>query len=266
MATPTRTLLYFAGILVCCSAAWAKITIGTLSVEREALPNETYEGTIIVTNDGDEAARVSIYQTDYLCFSDGSNQYGEPGKMPRSNAPWISYNPRQTEVPPHQQSAVSYVVKVPENPALNGTYWSILMVEELQDPRDMPIPEPDRQTVRQVLRYGVQCITHIRDTGQPKVQFLGTKLVPVDPQLTELQVDVENTGERWIVPTPYVELFDMAGHPAGRFESQKKRIFPGASVRFQISLGATPGGKYKALIVLDNGDQQLFGAKYDLEF
>ena len=140
------------------------------------------------------------------------------------------------------------------------------MVEEQPNPALVLSHDPNTAVVRQVIRYGVQCVTHIRDTGQPNVHFTTSRLVELDHQQKELQVDVANTGERWIVPTPHVELYDMSGHPAGRFECPQKRIFPGSSVRFQINLGSTPRGKYKALVVLDNGDQQLYGAKYDLDF
>ena len=140
------------------------------------------------------------------------------------------------------------------------------MVEEQSDNSATPSTDQNKTLVRQVVRYGVQCVTHIRDTGIPQVQFTGSRMVEADHEQRELQVDVENTGARWIVPAPYVELFDANGQAAGRFECAKKRIFPGTSVRFQINLGATPSGKYKALVVLDSGEQQLYGAKYDLEF
>ncbi|MBI5058801.1 hypothetical protein HZB60_03335 [candidate division KSB1 bacterium] len=245
----------------------AKVTVGTLSFEREAVPGERYEGSIIVSNDGDQLARVSIYQTDYAFASDGTNRYADPGHDPRSNAPWVSLGPTQLDVPPRQTSRLNYVVNVPANSALVGTYWSMIMVEEQAQPEELLASrDPQPPVVHQVLRYGVQCVTHIRDTGQAQVKFTASQLVALDSVRHELQVDVENTGDRWIVPTPYVELFDLHGSPAGRFECAEKRIFPGMSVRFRLDLGATPGGRYKALVVLDNGEQQLYGARYDLDF
>jgi len=60
--------------------------IGGLSYEKEVQIDEIYQGSIVVRNNGDEFQEVKIYQTDYLFFCDGTNQYGEPGKIERSNA------------------------------------------------------------------------------------------------------------------------------------------------------------------------------------
>ena len=245
----------------------AGITVETLSVEKIVAPGETYQGTITLTNDGSEPQNVVVYQTDYLCFSDGSNQFGMAGELARSNANWVAFSPRQVEVPPHQSSWISYEVKVPNDSSLIGTYWSLLMVEQVEQPADSALRLRRNQAgVQQVIRYGIQCVTHVGSSGFHRLHFTGTQLVVREDQGKELQVDVENAGERWAVPAAWVELYGDNGRHIGRFESGKKRIFPGTSVRFRIPLGNVPAGKYKALVVLDNGDQDVLGAKYDLEF
>ncbi len=257
-------ILFAALILLLSQRSGAGVTVGLLTDEKEAYPGETYQGTISLTNNDSLPQEVIIYQTDYLFFSDGSNQFGEAGKLERSNAAWITFSPNQLEVPPHQGSRVSYEVKVPNDSTLVGTYWSMLMVEEvglsLDSLSNMQVG------IRQVVRYGFQCVTHIGSTGHHQLSFTGTRLIAEESAKKELEVDVANIGERWAVPSAWVELYDSDGHHVGRFESERKRIFPGTSVRFQMDLGDTPSGKYKALIVLDNGDQNVFGAKYDLEF
>ena len=243
----------------------AGITVGTLSLERDAQPGESYQGTIVVTNNGDEPEGAHLYQTDYLFFSDGSNQYGDAGTTARSNANWITFSPRRVVVPPHQSSTVSYQVMVPDDPSLIGTYWSLLMIEAI------PVTENSAHEmnlkltqVRQVVRYGIQCITNIGDTDQYQLKFIGTHMVVEDGK--ELQVDVENVGDRWVVPYIWIELYELDGRRVGRFESESRRIFPGTSVRFQINLSDVPSGKYRALVVMDNGGSNVLGAKYDLEF
>jgi P pilus assembly chaperone PapD len=248
------------------SSAFAGVTIGTLTLEREVRPGETYQGSLMLTNNDNEPQDVVIYQTDYSFASDGSNQFGKPGTQPRSNAGWITFSPRQMQIPPHQGSDIHYVVHVPVDSALIGTYWSVIMVEEVPPPDTMIHLARNETTVRQVMRYGVQCVTHIGESGTTKVQVTGARLEELQDNKKELQVDVQNTGERWIVPAAWMELYDSEGHHVGRFDSQKKRIFPGTSVRFHIELNGTYSGKYKALVVLDNGDQNVFGAKYNLEF
>jgi hypothetical protein len=254
-------------MLLAALSAHAGISVGTLTLQSEAKRGQVYRGTFTVANTDTIPRTAIVYQTDYLFQSDGSNRFDEPGAAPRSNARWITFSPHRIEVPPLQSATVSYEVRIPPDSTLAGTYWSMLMVEQLQTPADLPPTlQHDQADVRQVVRYGVQCITEIAGTGRAQLAFSGTRLVSDDGTHKELQIDVENVGERWLAPAAWMELYDGGGHQVGRFESEKKRIFPGTSVRFRISLGDVPSGKYKALVVLDNGDQNVFGAKYDLEF
>ena len=52
----------------------------------------------------------------------------------------------------------------------------------------------------------------------------------------------------------------------GRFEAGRMGIYPGCSARFRIDLSGLPAGRYKAIVVADCGDENVFGAQYDLEF
>ncbi len=242
------------------------VIVGSLTHEGEAAVGESYQGVIFVRNPLEEPAEVKIYQTDYLFFSNGTSLYGEPGKIGRSNARWISFSPHRLIVPPREKSAVEYTVKVPQDETLTGTYWSMLMVEEI--PRSSPeASEPDKGEVelgiRQVMRYGIQMLTHIGDTGTRKIKFSDKKLISQDGK-TILQMDIENVGERWLTPSVWVELHNQGGGEVSRLEGGQRRIYPSCSVRYRIDLTDVPKGSYKALVVADNGDEYVFGAKYDL--
>jgi hypothetical protein len=251
--------------LLCVSAASA-ITVSSLTNERQALPGESYTGTVEVVNNGNEPAAVEVHQTDYLFQSDGSNAFGPAGELGRSNANWIDFSPNRIVIPPHETHMIDYKVTVPDDDSLSGTYWSILMVEEVSTDTTNARAVENQAAISQVVRYGVQCITHIGMTGNSDLQFIGTELSATTDSTRELLVDVKNTGDRWAVPVAWVELYDEVGQSAGKFECDKKRIFPGTSVRFRIQLPGSLQGKYKALVVLDSGGENVLGAKYDLEF
>lgn len=265
-----RNIIYpvlFSCLLIPHASEAKVIIVGSLTHEREAAAGESYQGTIFIRNPLEEPAEVKFYQTDYLFFFDGRSIYGEPGKIKRSNAQWIRFSPHQLVIPPKERSAVEYTVKVPEDETLVGTYWSMLMIEEISNSSpEASKSEKDRVElgIRQVLRYGIQMLTHISDTGTRKIKFLDKKLISQDGR-TILQMDIENIGERWLTPTLWVELHDSQGTDLGRFESGKTRIYPSCSVRYKVDLTDVPKGKYKALVVADNGDEYVFGAKYDLE-
>ncbi|TET45572.1 hypothetical protein E3J62_07375 [candidate division TA06 bacterium] len=263
----TSYLLVFCLFLPCVAKAGLTV-VGGLTHVKDAALGESYRGIIFVTNKGETALEAKIHQTDYLFFCNGKNIYGEPGGIRRSNANWIEFSPRRLLIPPKSISQVNYTVKVPYGRALVGTYWSMLMLEEIPKGSFEAIKrERDKSQVgiRMVLRYGIQMITNIGDTGVRKLKFLKTKVVS-EHRKKFLQVDIENVGERWLRALLWVELYDIRGSYVGRFEGGKLRVYPGTSVRYEVDLSHVPKGKYDALIVADCGGEDLFGVTYTLEF
>jgi archaellum component FlaG (FlaF/FlaG flagellin family) len=246
--------------------------IGDLSHDRQARPGETYEGTILLKNNSSEPAEAKIYQTDYLFFRDGKNIYGEPGSAERSNSGWITYNPDRVIIPARSMLTIEYRVTIPLNSGttqLNGSYWSMLMVEGIgKGSPESSLGEPDQKTlgVSQVFRYGVQIATHIAGTGDRAIKFLDTKLVKEETGEHYLVVDIENSGDLWMRPDVYVEVFDTDGKSRGKQPGSSFRMYPGTSVRQRIEMPDLPSGEYKALVVVDAGGADAFGAQYTLRF
>jgi len=268
---PMRFLPMLALFLTGFSYAQVSV-IGELSQDRDTQPGESYSGTIMIKNDSNEPQEAKIYQTDYLFFSNGTNSYGEPGSHPRSNAPWVTFSPSFVTIPPQSTVTVNYTVIIPPNTTertLIGSYWSMLMVEGI--PKGSPESSGARDKkaemgIMQMIRYGIQIASHIANTGTCKIEFKNPKLVANDKGGSVFQIDIENIGDLGIRPDVYLELFDEKGVSQGKFPGIRYRIYPGTSVRESIDVSAAPKGKYKALVVVDAGGDDIFGAQYDLQF
>ncbi len=240
--------------------------VGSLFRKKNVTPGGTFQGIIFIRNKTDAPREVKVYQTDYLFFFDGRNIYGEPGKDPRSNANWISFSPQRLVIPPKGKSEVNYTVKVPDDETFVGTYWSMLMVERISknSPEVIGLDKGKINLgMRQVIRWGIQVVTHIGDTGVRKIKFLKIKLMKMKEKKI-LLIDIENIGDRLLNPVLWNELYDEKGGFIGRLKGGKWSIYPGTSVRYRVDISTVPKGKYKALIVADNGDEHVFGARYIL--
>ena len=262
-------VIFFLWLLIpTCGEAGVSVT-GGLTHEKVVEISETYQGTILVKNNSDKLEEVKIYQTDYLFFCDGRNIYGEPGKDARSNADWISFSPARLIIPSQETAAVNYIIMVPEDKSLAGTYWSMIMVEGIgkDSPEASTAPEEDKTkiSIRQVMRYGIQIVTHIGDSGIRNLKILDQKFIK-EKENYLFQLDIENVGERWLRPQVWAELYNQKGSFIGKFSGGVLRIFPGTSVRYRIGLNDIPSGEYKALLVIDNGDEYVWGLQYNLEF
>ena len=263
--SPKRfTLFLFVSFLCCFSSLVVKaqvIVIGELTQEKDVSPGDSYNGTIMLQNVGPDSGEVKVYQQDYLFSFNGTSQYLKPGTVQRSNSAWVTFSPKQISVPPKQRSIVNYTVNVPSVDTLRGTYWSMLIVEPVSEIG--PAPEKGI-AVHTVVRYGIQVITNIGDTGSRKLRFLHTKLLK-EKGKRFLQVDIENTGERILRPKLLVELYDGTGNKIGTYEAEAHRTYPGTSIRQRVDLSKVPTGTYKALVIADCGGDDLFGAQYTLK-
>lgn len=269
LATTLLRVLFLMPLIVPTLPAQVSV-IGELSQDKSVKPGETYSGVIIVRNDTKEQQEAKVYQTDYTFQSDGTNNYGEPGMLPRSNAKWIAYSPSYLTLPPEATMAVNYTVTVPRDTAgrkLIGTYWSMLMVEGIQKgSAESSLPAKDKKAqmgIMQTIRYGIQIATTIANTGAKKIEFLGVAMDTTEGRRA-LRIDIKNTGDIGMRPDVSLELFNVQGTSVGKFSGVKYRIYPGTSVRQLIDVSSVPKGTYKALVVVDAGGDDVFGAQYTL--
>jgi hypothetical protein len=240
--------------------------VGNLARTSTIKPGDSFEGIIFLKNSDKEAADVRVFQTDYLSSADGSNVYGEPGKAPRSNAAWITVSPTRVKVAPGETVPVRYKGRAPTDAKLRGTFWSMIMVEPNAARSITPEGQPDQVAVglQTTIRFAVQVVTEVGQGATRSLQVLD-KCVVRDGGKRALHLDIANDGERLLIPTMTVELFDQSGASIGRFEAGRARIYPACSVRAKVDLTDVPVGKYAAMVLLDSGDAQVMGAQYDLE-
>jgi hypothetical protein len=237
--------------------------VDSLVHERTSSPGASYTGSILVENTGETPCTIRVYQTDYLYSAEGKNIYGTPGVNPSSNAKWITLSSNWLTIPAKETARVNYEVRIPPNHALKGTYWSMVMVEDADGQPVTAREDKNAFTLQAKIRYGVQILTNIGNTGTRQIRFLDRKITDHSGQKT-LELDIENSGERVLFPLVSVQIYNAGGELIGNFHGRKTRILPTCSVRQKITLPNLLKGNYKALVIVDNGDQFVFGANYDL--
>ncbi|MEI9894763.1 MAG: hypothetical protein WDN28_12970 [Chthoniobacter sp.] len=242
------------------------VVIGNLARTTTIKAGDNFEGVIFLKNTGPQPAEARISQTDYLCHADGSNEYGEAGKGPRSNAGWIVVSPTRLKIAPGETLPVRYKGRAPADPGLHGTFWSMIMIEPNSAPAITPEGKVDQIAVglQTSIRFAIQIVTEVGQGGTRSLQVQEKRIVQSAGKRA-LQLDIANDGERLLVPLMTVELFDRHGASVGRFDAGRARIYPTCSVRAKIDLTDVPAGKYAAMVLLDSGDAQVMGAQYDLE-
>ncbi len=255
-------------VLLAPLAAVAQVgVVNGLTQEKVVKAGETYQGVIVLKNNGPQEEEVRLYLNDYLFNSQGQSFYEAPGKVARSNAAWITLGRKQMTIAGLASAEVRYTVTVPKEGALVGTFWSIVMIEAVPKIKAGAGPAGNKISFgfSQVMRYGVQIVDHLGTSGTSKLRFLQTDLLEEDGKRT-LRADVENVGERWLRPYSSLEIYNEKGELAAKIEGDRWRLYPGTSARFNFDVTKLSSGKYRVLVILDNKDANVFGAQYTLLF
>src|SRR5687767_9282407 len=184
LAWPVVLVLFM--VLVTVQSASGQITVtGALIVERAAAAGETYQGAITIRNTSNTAQTATLSLADYRFDASGSNAFDAPGSHARSNTPWITLSQQAVSVPPQGTQVVSYTVTVPAGaspsagtyilgapggpPPSAGTYWSVVLIEG--EDRSAAPADPTTFTVTPKIRFAVQLVTHLGQTGECRLAF-----------------------------------------------------------------------------------------------
>jgi hypothetical protein len=248
----------------------AQVAVLSSTVEEHtAAPGDSYSARIVVSNPGTTPEVVRLYQTDYLFASDGTSHFDEPGKIPRSNAGWISLQSTQVTIPPGTTANIPYTVTVPRADSLRGSYWSTVMVEGAVRPPQTTGAEAGHKAqvgIGTAVRYAIQVATHIGSSGTRSVQFVGTAAQRAADGGSAVVLDVHDVGERAYRPTLWIEVYDSLGALRGKARQSRGLLYPGTSLRQTFDLGKLPPGTYKAVIFADTGEDSVYASQYTVVF
>lgn len=259
--------LYILVSLIFCISEIGKISASILITnglthEFSVNPGGKSGGTVHLLNNSDQPRTVRLFQTDYKFTYTGESSYDQPGTSDRSNAGWITISQSFVTLQAREERQVAFGLTVPEKTGLIGTYWSVIMVEGVPD------LNPDAASagirINTVLRYAVQIVTHIGDSGERNLVFRDLSVVEEDGEVL-LAVILENQGERGLRPFLSLELIDEYGHSLGLRRTDPKRIYPGTSLTYTIPLDGVNPGNYMGVLIADGDDDYVFGTNLSLE-
>lgn len=257
------SLVFLALCFFCFNNVKASVVIlNGLSHEITVEAGATQRGEIRIQNAGKKNESVQVYLKDYWYNYLGESLHNDAGTSARSNADWIRFSPEFISLDSSEVATIQYEINVPDTDSIIGTYWSVIMVEGIVPPDT--ILNKSGVKINTAIRYAIQIITHIGETGKTDLNFMGMELTK-NEGVSLVNVAIENTGERMLRAILNLELFNEYGESLGMLNSDRHKFFPGTSVLFQIELAAIKPGNYNGVLVADCGNENMFGTNVSLE-
>ncbi|MBZ9714251.1 hypothetical protein [Deinococcus multiflagellatus] len=246
--------------LISLGAARAQVQVTSpLVVEHTASPNTTLEGSLTLSNTGAAPVQTQLSLGDVRSDAKAGTAYLKPGALERSNTDWIKFSSTLVTVPAKGKVTVPYRIQVPRN-AAPGSHWGVVFVTPVTGSGAAAPTRPNSLSLQQVTRYAVQVVVQVPG-GQSQLKFQ-------DPQLgrsgsgMQLNVTLSNTGTRLAVPTTRAEIYDASGKLVQKIAGRPRRVYPGMSVLETYAITGLPAGKYQILVLADDKNAELVGARY----
>jgi len=217
----------------------------------KAEPGQEITASILVANPGSQAARVRVSLGDWMYQPDGQPVYLDPGSLPESASPWITFSPAEFLLAGHEKKIVRYTIKVP-NQAEAGTHWSVLFLQG---------EDPNVQPGANIATFKLR-VAHTIYVNVPPVnwdgEILGIAAVPPDKPDKPVAIAIQyaNTGNGAYAVTGKLEVRSASGEVVGSAEIERTVVLPGATrVLLANFYGPINKGDYVILAVLNYGSE-----------
>ncbi len=218
---------------------------------------KSYQGVIEIQNTGESPQAVRISKSDFLCNSEGQVFYEKPVKHERSNANWINLRTTDIILNPKEKYRLVYRVDVPVVLSESGSYWSVLIVEPVED---INLEEKiNTLNVLTRIRYAIQIVCTTVKPAKAEVQFKTPEVKKIQGR-RYLVIDLEDTGELFHRAQVTAEFYDTSsGSNQGVYKSNLQSLFPNTSRRYLLDITTLNPGEYKGVLLADCEGDNIFG-------
>lgn len=215
------------------------------------VPGERVDGVIRVSNPTDTPINVRVYLADWFYDAEGTQSFLEPGSLPGSASPWISFSPSSFTLEGRQSTEVRYTAEVPVG-VTAGTHWSMLFMEG-ENPN--PVPGDRLATFR--VRVGHTIYVNVAPIEKDGA-IVGIFGIPPEDAASPYRFAIQyaNTGNAAYAIEGIIEIRDSRGETVVTMNVDRLVVLPG-STRILIPhlYGPLEPGAYTMLAILNYGDR-----------
>ncbi|ASW76510.1 hypothetical protein IQ37_06480 [Chryseobacterium piperi] len=225
---------------------------------------QVYKGKVAIENTGSKPQNVKIFLQDFTYQANGSINYTEPHTNEKTNSDWIKLNTNYITLKAKEKTEVYYEITVPNQLAKPGSYWSVIIVEPVEDVK--PSDSKAGVNITSIVRYAIQVITDYNaENIKPDLKFESVKVEKEEGRQV-LKIAISNKGDIYCKPTATIEMYNRkSGQKIGTFSSLAMGLLPQTSKSFPIDISKIPPDKYNAVIIATDEDENAFALNVELE-
>lgn len=173
------------------------LQVGGLTYLETLKPGDSVKVQIPLISDRDKNEVIDFNLSDYSADAEGHHFFTELGQNPRGNGKWITLSSHREIIAPGEKKELTLTIDVPNDSSLDGSYWSVLLIEPTDPIQTLKEPEHGFQLQVKV-RYAYHIVVNL-GKGTPSLKIVKKELQEVGGKKW-LAVDVENKGTLFFKP------------------------------------------------------------------
>lgn len=260
-----KRILYIAAFIMQLGFLHASIVVlNGLTHNYKVENGQVYKGKVAIENTGSSTQNVKIYLQDFSYKSDGSINYTTPSTNTKTNTDWIKLNTNLLTLKAKEKTEVYYEIVVPDKISQAGCYWSVIIVEPVDDIK--PSDKKMGINITSVVRYAIQVITDFgTENIKPDLKFESIKIDHIENKRL-LKIAISNKGNVYCKPTVSAELYNSkSGQKISNLTGLPMGLLPTTSKSFYIDISKVPPDKYNAVIIATDENENAFALNTELE-
>lgn len=262
------TIIIFLVLIICSVNLKAQIVVKSkLTQEYQLKKGITKEGKIVIKNSSKQKIFVKLYKRDYSFNANGNNKYSKPGSNQRSNAEWIFLDKNIIKLLPFEEKTVNYLIKVPVNKKIFGTYWSMIMVEKDRRTSVTNMNNSEQNIgFKQSIRYGIQIITNFSIDEKLNLNYKNVEIKKQDSNRYNFKLTVINNNNYLLDSITKLILINRSnGNVINKFVSRKRKLYPNTSIKVKNEFNLKNNIPYKIIAITGNDYFGYHGREYIVE-
>ncbi|MCA6069230.1 DUF3324 domain-containing protein [Chryseobacterium sp. RG1] len=259
-----RILFSLAFILQFASLQAGIVVLNGLTHMYKVENGQMYKGKVTLQNTGNAPQNVKIFLQDFSYKADGTTYYTAPHTNEQSNTSWIKLNTNLVTLNAKETTDVSFEITVPDKAIQSGSYWSVIIVEPVEDIK--PSNTTTGVNITSIVRYAIQVITNYNtENVKPSLKFESVKVEKAGKQKS-VKIGIANNGNVYCKPVANLEIYNRrTGEKVGTFSSLQMGLLPNTSKSFDIDISKILPDKYNAVIIATDEDENAFALNVELE-
>jgi len=231
-------------------------------------PGGNFIGSIPVTNMSEEPITLRMYFADWIANPEDTSSYfydEEGGNNERSLMGFMTFSPERMTLEPNETRDVVYEINVPDDSALEGSYWIVIFIEKIATEQlDSPVLGEGEIVIglTTVFRYAIHIFASIEGTETREVIFSSLNLEQTEGGFNAIAT-MQNSGNAYVKPIVWLEIRDTAGVVVFTQDHGERMVLPETARDFVFELRdlTIESGEYLVMVIADYGVQGLIAAQ-----